>query len=241
MATGVAASRARKGFESGPAGPIVQTRGLGRCYRRGAHEVWALFDCDVSVESGEFVAVTGPSGSGKSTLLHLLACLDQPTKGSYLLRGVDVAELSDGRLALIRNRFIGIVFQAFNLLPNLRAWQNVALPMAYRGVSRRERRRRAMAALERVGLADRAGHYPFELSGGEEQRVAIARAIVNEPELLLADEPTGNLDTRAQEEFMAVVDDLRRDGRTIVMVTHNPSLADRADRTVRLQDGRLVP
>jgi len=203
--------------------------------------VWALFDCDVSVESGEFVAVTGPSGSGKSTLLHLLACLDQPTKGSYLLRGVDVAELSDGRLALIRNRFIGIVFQAFNLLPNLRAWQNVALPMAYRGVSRRERRRRAMAALERVGLADRAGHYPFELSGGEEQRVAIARAIVNEPELLLADEPTGNLDTRAQEEFMAVVDDLRRDGRTIVMVTHNPSLADRADRTVRLQDGRLVP
>ena len=218
---------------------IVETKGFSRCYRRGQHEVWALRDCDLGVRRGEFVSITGPSGSGKSTLLHLLACLDQPTSGAYLLRGVNVAELSDTRLALIRNRFIGIVFQAFNLLPTLRAWQNVALPLSYRGLARRERRRQADAALERVGLAARADHYPFELSGGEEQRVAIARAIVTEPELLLADEPTGNLDSRAQEEFMAVVEDLRREGKTIIMVTHNADLARRADRTVAMQDGRL--
>jgi len=220
-------------------GNIVETRGLSRCYRRGPHEVWALRDCDLTVRHGEFVSITGPSGSGKSTLLHLLGCLDHPTKGTYLLQGVNVAELSESRLALIRNHVIGVVFQAYNLLPTLRAWQNVALPLAYRGVGRRERRRRALAALEKVGLADRAEHYPFELSGGEEQRVAIARAIVTEPKLLLADEPTGNLDSRAEERFMDIITDLHREGRTIIMVTHNASLARRADRVLAMRDGRL--
>jgi len=220
-------------------GNIVETKGLSRCYRRGPHEVWALRDCDLTVRHGEFVSITGPSGSGKSTLLHLLGCLDQPTKGTYLLQGVNVAELSESRLAFIRNHVIGVVFQAYNLLPTLRAWQNVALPLAYRGVGRRERRRRALAALEKVGLADRAEHYPFELSGGEEQRVAIARAIVTEPKLLLADEPTGNLDSRAEERFMDIITDLHREGRTIIMVTHNASLARRADRVLAMRDGRL--
>ncbi len=220
-------------------GNIVETKGLSRCYRRGPYEVWALRDCDLTVRHGEFVSITGPSGSGKSTLLHLLGCLDQPTKGTYLLQGVNVAELSESRLAFIRNHVIGVVFQAYNLLPTLRAWQNVALPLAYRGVGRRERRRRALAALEKVGLADRAEHYPFELSGGEEQRVAIARAIVTEPKLLLADEPTGNLDSRAEERFMDIITDLHREGRTIIMVTHNASLARRADRVLAMRDGRL--
>ncbi|HCJ11051.1 MAG TPA: hypothetical protein DHW14_07795 [Clostridiales bacterium] len=218
---------------------MVETKGLSRCYRRGPYEVWALRDCDLTVRHGEFVSITGPSGSGKSTLLHLLGCLDQPTKGTYLLQGVNVAELSESRLAFIRNHVIGVVFQAYNLLPTLRAWQNVALPLAYRGVGRRERRRRALAALEKVGLADRAEHYPFELSGGEEQRVAIARAIVTEPKLLLADEPTGNLDSRAEERFMDIITDLHREGRTIIMVTHNASLARRADRVLAMRDGRL--
>jgi len=201
--------------------------------------VWALRECSLTIRRGEFVAVIGPSGSGKSTLLHILACLDRPTGGRYLLRGVDVSELPDGRLALIRNRFLGMVFQSFNLLPTLRAWQNVALPLSYRGVPKAERRRRALEMLERVGLAERATHYPFELSGGEEQRVAIARALVTEPELLLADEPTGNLDSRAQEEFMSIMAQLRQAGTTIVMVTHNPDLAERADRVVRMRDGCL--
>jgi len=218
---------------------IVETKALSRRYRRGTHEVWALRDCSLGIRRGEFVAITGPSGSGKSTLLHLLACLDRPTGGQYFLRGVDVGELPDGRLALIRNRFLGIVFQSFNLLPALRAWQNVALPLAYRGLSVTKRRLRAMEVLERVGLAERATHYPSELSGGEEQRVAIARALVTEPELLLADEPTGNLDSQAQEEFMSVLGRLRETGTTIVMVTHNTDLAARADRTVKMQDGAI--
>lgn len=218
---------------------IVVTRNLSRTYRCGTREVWALRACDMVVRRGEFVSITGPSGSGKSTLLHLLACLDRPTGGSYLLRGVDVAGLNDTRLSLIRNRFIGVIFQAFNLLPALRAWQNVALPLSYRGLTRRERQRRALGALEQVGLAARADHYPFELSGGEEQRVAIARAFVTEPELLLADEPTGNLDSRSQEDFMSVLQGMRRSGMTTIMVTHNPDLARRADRVLRMLDGRL--
>jgi len=221
------------------ANALVQGRNLAKKYRRGPREVWALRDASLEVKSGEFVSIVGPSGSGKSTLLHLLACLQRPTSGTYLLRDQDVAELPDSRLAVIRNRVLGLVFQAYNLLPNLRAWQNVALPLLYAGVGRRERRRRAMAALERVGLEHRADHYPFELSGGEEQRVAIARAVVTEPELLLADEPTGNLDTAAEEEFMGVIHELRRAGRTIIMVTHNPALAAQADRCLSIVDGYL--
>jgi len=219
--------------------PVLRAVGLSKSYRRGPSEVWALREASLEVRHGEFVSIVGPSGSGKSTLLHLLACLDRPTSGRYWFRGTEVDELPDSRLALIRNRFIGIVFQAYNLLPGLMAWQNVALPLIYAGIPRSERRRRALRALERVGLAHRSEHRPSQLSGGEEQRVAIARAIVTEPALLLADEPTGNLDTASQDEFMRVLGSLRGTGMSIVMVTHNPALAAQADRRLSMLDGRL--
>jgi len=218
---------------------LVRAEGLAKSYRRRTVEVHALREASLTVRCGEFVAVTGPSGSGKSTLMHLLACLERPTSGAYSFRGQDVQALPDGRLAVIRNRFIALVFQAYNLLPGLRAWQNVALPLVYAGVSTRERKRRATEALQKIGLAHRVDHYPFELSGGEEQRVAIARALVTNPALLLADEPTGNLDTTAQEEFMGTVAALRQAGTTIIMVTHNPDLAARADRQLCILDGVL--
>jgi len=218
---------------------LLRTDSLSRKYRRGRLEIWGLRAASLEVRRGEFVSIVGPSGSGKSTLLHLLACLDRPSSGRLWFRDIEVGGLPDSRLALIRNRFIGVVFQAYNLLPGMNAWRNVALPLAYMGVPRVERRRRAFGALEKVGLGNRANHHPYELSGGEEQRVAIARAIVTEPVLLLADEPTGNLDTRAQHEFMEVVQSLRGAGTSIVMVTHNSALAEQADRTLLMLDGRL--
>ncbi len=218
---------------------LIEADELGRQYHKGRMDVWALRSASLRVGTGEFVSITGPSGSGKSTLLHILACLERPTKGTYRFRGQNIAELSDARLALLRNRFISIVFQAYNLLPTLRAWQNVALPLAYAGVPRTERRRRAHAALERVGLAHRLNHYPFEMSGGEEQRVAIARAMIVKPQVLLADEPTGNLDSTAQEEVLKLMLEVKSGGASIVMVTHNNDLANRADRRYSILDGVL--
>lgn len=218
---------------------LLRAENLARKYRRGSLETWALRDASLEVGRDEFICVIGPSGSGKSTLLHLLACLDRPSAGRLWFRDIDVAGLPDSRLALIRNRFIGIVFQAYNLLPGMNAWRNVALPLVYMGVPRGERKQRALEALAKVGLLDRAHHHPYELSGGEEQRVAIARAIVTRPALLLADEPTGNLDTNAQDEFMSTARALKQDGTSIVMVTHNPVLAEQADRTMVMLDGRL--
>ncbi|MEW6228344.1 MAG: ABC transporter ATP-binding protein [Bacillota bacterium] len=218
---------------------LLRAENLARKYRRGALETWGLRDASLEVRRGEFVSIVGPSGSGKSTLLHLLACLDRPSSGRLWFRDIDVTGLPDSRLALIRNRFIGVVFQAYNLLPGMNAWRNVALPLVYMGVPRGERKRRAFEALEKVGLGTRVNHYPYELSGGEEQRVAVARAIVTRPVLLLADEPTGNLDTNSQSEFMEVVRALREAGTSIVMVTHNSSLAEQADRTLLMLDGRL--
>lgn len=218
---------------------LLRAEGLSRRYQRGRSEVWALREATLEIGSGEFVSIVGPSGSGKSTLLHLLACLDRPTTGRYWFRETELGGLPDSRLALIRNRFIGIVFQSFNLLPGLSAWQNVALPLNYAGVPRTLRRRKALEALERVGLAHRSEHRPHELSGGEEQRVAIARALVTEPVLFLADEPTGNLDTASQDEFMGIVHSLRGTAVSVCMVTHNPALAEQADRCFHMLDGCL--
>jgi putative ABC transport system ATP-binding protein len=192
------------------------------------------------VPAGEFVAVQGPSGSGKSTLLNILGCLDRPTTGSYLLEGTKVEDLDDDALAFMRNRRIGFVFQTFNLLPRLTALRNVELPLLYGGVARHERRARAQAIIGAVGLLHRGGHRPRELSGGEQQRVAIARALVNGPAILLADEPTGNLDSQAAEGIMTLLEDLNRSGSTLIVVTHNPIVAQRARRILRLQDGRLL-
>ncbi len=200
--------------------------------------VHALQGVDFRIEPGEFVAIIGPSGSGKSTLMNLIGCLDVPDQGSYRLAGNDVAGLSDDELARIRNRFVGFVFQQWNLLPRTSALDNVALPLAYRGD--RERHEKARAALGAVGLERRAGHHPNQLSGGEQQRVAIARALVTEPALILADEPTGSLDSATGREVLGLFERLNRDGRTVVLVTHDPSVAARAHRQVRLHDGRIV-
>lgn len=192
------------------------------------------------VERGEYVAIMGPSGSGKSTLMNLLGCLDTPTEGSYRLAGEEVSRLTDEQTAAIRNRRIGFVFQTFHLLPRYSALDNVGLPLRYGGVPRDERRRRARIVLERVGLADRVDHRPNQLSGGQRQRVAIARALVNDPDLLLADEPTGNLDSQVGGEILALFDELHESGRTVVMVTHEPDVAARAGRLIRFVDGEIV-
>jgi putative ABC transport system ATP-binding protein len=194
----------------------------------------------LKVEPGDYVAIMGSSGSGKSTLMNIVGCLDIPTSGQYLLNGVDVSSLSDRQLAHVRNRRIGFVFQAFNLIPRTSALANVELPLAYAGVKTTDRRRRARAALELVGLADRAGHEPNELSGGQQQRVAVARALVTAPALLLADEPTGNLDTQSTADIMAVLDRLNQSGRTILLITHERDVAAHARRLIRLVDGRIV-
>src|SRR6185369_15643080 len=194
----------------------------------------------LSVEQGDYVAIMGSSGSGKSTLMNILGCLDIPTTGQYLLDGVDVSRLSDRQLALVRNRRIGFVFQAFNLIARTSALANVELPLAYAGMKAAERRRRARAALSMVGLADRANHEPNQLSGGQQQRVAVARALVTAPALVLADEPTGNLDTQSTSEVLAVLDELNRSGRTIVLITHEDDVAAHARRMIRLVDGRIV-
>jgi putative ABC transport system ATP-binding protein len=206
----------------------------------GRETVEALRGVDLAIERGEYAAIIGPSGSGKSTLMNILGCLDRPDEGSYLLNGERVSDMSDRQLARIRNREIGFVFQSFALLPRATAAQNVELPLLYARVPRRDRARRAAEALEQVGLADRARHRPAELSGGQRQRVAIARALVTRPSLLLADEPTGNLDTSTGEDILALFDELHRAGNTVIVVTHEADVATRAGRTLRVLDGRIV-
>jgi putative ABC transport system ATP-binding protein len=221
------------------AGPIIVVEGLTKDYHLGPYTVHALRGVTVTIERGEFVAVMGPSGSGKSTFMNLLGCLDTPTAGRYVVDGEDVAGLSPDALARIRNAKIGFVFQQFNLLPRTTALENVELPLLYAGVSARERRARARARLAAVALADREAHQPSQLSGGQQQRVAIARALVNDPAVILADEPTGSLDSRTSVEVLTLLQRLNRDGLTIVLVTHEPDIAAYAGRILSFKDGRL--
>jgi putative ABC transport system ATP-binding protein len=218
---------------------VIRIRDLTREYRMGEERILALRGVSLDIHRNEYVAIMGPSGSGKSTMMNLLGCLDTPTGGEYWLNGVEVSGLSDDELARVRNREIGFVFQTFNLLPRSTALHNVELPLVYAGVSARDRRSRAITALERVGLGDRMDHRPNELSGGQRQRVAIARALVNQPSILLADEPTGNLDSVTSEEIMRVFGDLHASGQTVIMVTHEPDIAAHAARVVVLRDGRV--
>ena len=211
-----------------------------KSYVMGDNTVRALTDISAVIEKGEWVSIMGPSGSGKSTLMNILGCLDRPTSGKYLLDGAEVDSLSDDQLATERNKKIGFVFQNFNLLPRMDALNNVALPLIYAGISREERMKKAAHALERVGLGDRLDHRPNELSGGQRQRVAIARALVNDPTIVLADEPTGNLDTRSGEEIMDIFKELHKQGRTIVLVTHEPEIAEFAERIIVVRDGEIV-
>ncbi len=219
---------------------LISLSDIRKTYEMGQTQVRALDGVSLEILKGDYLAVMGPSGSGKSTLMNLIGCLDTPTSGSYLLKSREISTLGDDELARIRNREIGFVFQTFNLLPRADALQNVELPLVYSGMSRRDRRERARRALEAVGLGDRMGHRPNEMSGGQRQRVAIARALVNEPSILLADEPTGNLDSRTGEEIMALIDRLHREGNTIILVTHEDDLAKKAERVIRLLDGKIV-
>jgi putative ABC transport system ATP-binding protein len=219
--------------------PIIELTDVHKVYATGAAEVQALRGVSLAIHSGEYLAVMGPSGSGKSTLMHILGCLDVPTSGTYRLAGIDVSAMSEMELAQVRNKRIGFVFQQFNLLPSMTALRNVELPLCYAGVGRAERQARALVALDRVGLADRVEHRPGELSGGQQQRVAVARSLVTDPALLLADEPTGNLDSRSTEDLMSLFDELHAAGRTIVLITHETTVADAAGRVVRIRDGQL--
>ena len=221
--------------------PVIELRHVTKVYRTGAFAVAALRGVSLAIGEGEYVAVMGPSGSGKSTLMHIFGCLDVPTNGTYWLAGEDVSHMDEVALASVRNRRIGFVFQQFNLLPSLTAWRNVEMPLSYAGLGRAERRERAIDALERVGLGDRVQHRPGELSGGQQQRVAIARALVNDPDLILADEPTGALDSQSAHDIMVLLDELHGAGRTIVLITHDAEVASVAQRSVRLRDGLIVP
>ncbi len=218
---------------------LIETQDLWKTYTLGSEEIHALRGVSVAIESGEYVAIMGPSGSGKSTLMNLIGCLDTPSKGSYLLNGKQVSEMNDNELARIRNQEIGFVFQTFNLLPRASALHNVELPLVYAGVQARERSQRARQALERVELGDRINHKPNELSGGQRQRVAIARALVNNPSILLADEPTGNLDSKTGAEIMSLFARLHEAGNTIIVVTHEPDIAALAKRAIYIRDGQV--
>jgi putative ABC transport system ATP-binding protein len=221
--------------------PVIEVDEVQRVYRLGEDvEVRALAGVSLAIARGEFVAIMGSSGSGKSTLMHILGCLDAPTAGRYLLDGVDVRDIPEDDLADLRNRKIGLVFQSFNLVARTSALANVELPLAYAGLGRRERRARAVAALAAVGMEDRLHHLPSELSGGQQQRAAVARAIVTDPAIVLADEPTGNLDSHSTEEILAIFDRLNAEGRTVVLITHETDVAARARRVVRLADGRVL-
>ncbi|MBK8867433.1 MAG: ABC transporter ATP-binding protein [Actinomycetales bacterium] len=217
---------------------MLQLRGVTKTYLMGEITVQAVRGVDLDVQEGDYLAIIGPSGSGKSTLMHIIGCLDIPTTGTYTLAGIDVAGMGELQLAQVRNRRIGFVFQAFNLLPGMSALRNVELPLMYAGVSRADRRARAVRALERVGLGDRIDHKPNELSGGQQQRVSVARALVTEPDLILADEPTGNLDSASTEEILGLFRELHDSGRTIVLITHEHDVADQASRVVAMRDGQ---
>jgi putative ABC transport system ATP-binding protein len=219
---------------------IIELAGVRKTYRSGSIEFEALRGVDTRIDSGEYVAVVGPSGSGKSTLMNIIGCLDNPTDGSYLLAGEDVSRMSEAELAEVRNRRIGFVFQQFNLLASLAAWRNVELPLVYAGVPRAERRERAVEALRRVGLGDRLDNRPGELSGGQQQRVAVARALVTEPALILADEPTGNLDSVSSADVLTLLDELHAAGRTIVLITHEHDIAANAQRNLVIRDGEIT-
>lgn len=218
---------------------MINTENLIKTYDMGKVQVHALQGVDISIKQGEFVAIMGPSGSGKSTLMHILGCLDSPTKGNYSLDGINVENLSKGKLAKIRNVKIGFVFQTFNLLPHMNVQKNVELPLLYGGMERKQRAQRAIEVLNSVGLGDRLTHKPSELSGGQRQRVAIARAIVNRPSIILADEPTGNLDSTSGSDIMTILSDLHKQGNTVIVVTHDKSIAQIADRIITIIDGKI--
>jgi len=219
---------------------VIELDAVSKWYRTGSLRVQALRDVSVRIAGGDYVAISGPSGSGKSTLMHILGCLDVPSGGKYRLAGEDVAGMDEEELARVRNEQVGFVFQQFNLLPSLPAWRNVELPLIYAGVARAQRRDRAMAALERVGLAQRVEHRPGELSGGQQQRVAVARALVTDPSLILADEPTGNLDSASTADLLELFDELHALGRTLVVITHEADVAGHAARVIRLCDGAIL-
>ena len=218
---------------------IIKTEDLAKIYQVGTNEIHALRSVDLIINQNEYVSLIGPSGSGKSTLMNMLGCLDTPSRGTYLLNNVNVSELEDNELARIRNREIGFVFQTFNLIPRMNALENVALPLVYAGIKKSEREARAEESLNKVGLGDRITHKPNELSGGQRQRVAVARALVNRPSILLADEPTGNLDSKTTEEIMDLFDELYEQGNTIIIVTHEAEIAQRTHRIVRMKDGMI--
>ena len=218
---------------------LIELKDIYKIYTMGANKIYALNGVDCKVDKNEYVALMGPSGSGKSTLMNIIGCLDTPTKGQYTLNNVDVSSMTDDELATIRNKEIGFVFQSFNLLPRTSALDNVALPLVYAGVSKKERSERAQTVLEKVGLGNRGNHKSNELSGGQRQRVAIARALVNNPSIVLADEPTGNLDSKSGYEIMELFNEIHADGNTVIMVTHEEDIAAYAKRTIRLKDGQL--